>query len=218
MNYDGLIEQFMQHFTSEAYRGEVKLGRAEFHKMAGVFDEESPDFEEKMSQFVDWYLFARPLSETGRTPVEEAHAQPKNLPFAVDSAVLQKLVDNRPSLFEFIKLKGSDLSIKDMFSGYKYTVKDSPLVVGLEKNVVFSARLIPIEDGVVFSGAFCFHPIQANKFIRAEVKAVQKLPLEQQKTAREKLLAKLFSMRHKFDQYRHVEVKDIYSNDSRVRL
>jgi hypothetical protein len=51
-----------------------------------------------------------------------------------------------------------------------------------------------------------------------EVKRVNKLPEEEQAQAREELIARLFKMKHKHEQYRHLDIHNIYSNDSKLRI
>jgi hypothetical protein len=97
-------------------------------------------------------------------------------------------------------------------------IKDSPVTYGFDTSEYFQGRLIPHEDSFVFTAAFCFHPPEAKKFIDAEVKKVRKLPELEQGAAREALLLRLFRMRNKFDQYKHVGIQDIYSNESRLRV
>jgi hypothetical protein len=44
------------------------------------------------------------------------------------------------------------------------------------------------------------------------------MPEAEQKPAREKLILRLFRMRNKFEQYRHVGIQEIYSNEGRLRV
>src|SRR4051812_8493915 len=106
--YDALIERMMQYFTQGAYREDVAEAKKKFFSRAGVFDEESPDFETKTAQFTDWYLFTRPLLKSGLTPIQSAL---KNAEYEISEQqrpMYENMAANRHSLFEFTKLKGSD--------------------------------------------------------------------------------------------------------------
>ena len=219
MNMDAILERLINYFTAENYQTEVNDAKREFFERAGNFDEYSPDFEMKMSQFVDWYLFSRVLSKEGVTPIELAL---DNVGFAIseqDLPVYKNLRDNKHSLFEFLKVKNKDVYIKDLFTGLKHVIKESPVTVGFNRDEVFEARLIPNgEDGFTFGKSFCTHPAEVRKYIDKEIKKIKALPEEERRAAQEDLLGRLFRMRYKHEQYRHVNIHEIYSNESRLRM
>jgi hypothetical protein len=172
----------------------------------------------KFNQFADWYLFVRSLNAYSRPPVKVQHEE-KLAPFPAEwERYVLNLSCSRHSLFEFLKLSREDLHVRDLFSDYKLIIRDSPVVHGFAKDCPFEARLIPHDDSFVFSTAFCFHPQEAKKFIMAEVKKVRKLPEGEQQAARESLIMKLFRMKHKYERYIHVQINEIYSEESRLKF
>lgn len=218
MNYEPLIEKLMQHYTSSLYMPEVESAKIDFFERAGTFDEASLDFELKMAQFTDWYLFIRKMDTSGRSGIEMVLDDP-NYPISEEERPLYlNLRNSRHSLFEFTKLKGDDVYIRDLFTSFKYVIRHSRLTQGFSKDEYFEARLIPHDGSFVFSNAFCFHPAVVSKFVLKEVKRVNKLPEEEQAPGREELLARLFKMKHKHEQYRHLDIQAIYSNDSKLKI
>jgi hypothetical protein len=217
MNYDPFIEKMMQHYTAGRHLLEVQNAKEEFFDKAGTFEEGSIDFETKMAQFTDWYLFTR-KTESGRSVIELVLDDPNYGLHDEERPFYLNLRNSRHSLFEFQKLKGEDVYIRDLFTGFKYVIRNSRVTVGFNRDEFFEARLIPHEGGFVFSNSFCFHPAQVTKFIQKEVKRVNKLPEEEQAQAREELIARLFKMKHKHEQYSHLDIHAIYSNDSKLRI
>lgn len=218
MKYGNLLEKLILHYTGPAYSDEVNAAKKIFSEMAGIIDEDSQDSYMKMSQFIDWYIFVRPQEKLGGTPAKAA-IEDKDFSIAAEEKEdFQCLAASKRSLFEFMKLKGDDVYIKDLLSGYKLVIKGSKVTIGFNKEELFEARLIPDGDEFLFGSSFCLHPPQASKFILKEIKKVKKLPEEEQSEAREKLIDRLFRMRYKHEQYKHVELKDIYSNDSKLNL
>jgi hypothetical protein len=218
MKYFQFIDNIMQFFAEGAFKAEAVMAKNEFYELAGMFDEQSQNFDLKMSQFNDWYIFHRKLSQYKKTPIQYFV---ENWPVDLseeDKLLYMNLANNRYSLFEFLKIKNGDLYVRDLFSKYKLIIKNSPVTYGFETDVYFQARLIPHEDTFVFSTAYCFHPPDATKFLQAEVKKVMKLPELEQKEAREAALNRFFRMRNKFEQYQHVGIQEIYSNESRLRV
>ncbi len=218
MNYEPYIERLMQHYTTSRYLLDVQNAKEDFFERAGTFDEASLDFELKMAQFTDWYLFTRPMESTGRSSIEMVLDDPTYGLKDDERLLYLNLRNSRHSLFEFLKVKGDDVYIKDLFTGFKYVIRKSRVTQGFNRDEFFEARLIPHDGSFVFSNSFCFHPAVVSKFILKEVKRVNKLPEEEQAQAREDLLARLFKMKHKHEQYRHLDIEKIYSNDSKLRL
>ena len=61
--YEKVLEQLIQIFTAGDFQKEALNAKREFFERAGIVDEESVNFEMRMSQFLDWYMFSRELSE-----------------------------------------------------------------------------------------------------------------------------------------------------------
>ena len=214
MNYEVLIDKLMQHFTSAPFEKEVELANSQFHQWAGQFDEMSKNFENKVAQFTDWYLFIRPFEKFQKPPIQ---LNPEEGGFQLKpqwKPAYEGLMNSRHSLFEFVKVKQKDLYIKDIFSDYKLTIENSPILYGFNKGDIFEARLIPVGDSFVLSNSFCFHPPQATKYILAEVKRINKLETDQLES-REALIHKLFKMRYKLEHFVRLQPQDVYTDQPR---
>lgn len=218
MNYDPFIEKLMQFYTGSRFLPEVKAAKDDFFEKAGTFEEGSADFEVKMAQFTDWYLFTRRMKGSGRVTVEMVLDEPAYKISENERGAYLNLRNSRHSVFEFLKLKNDDVHIRDLFTGFKYVIQNSRINVGFNRDEYFEARLIPHDGGFVFSSAFCFHPAPVGKFILKEIKRVNQLPEEEQAEAREELISRLFKMKHKHEQYRHLDIHNIYSNESKLKI
>ena len=218
MNYEPYIEKLMQYYTGSQFLTEVKSAKDDFFEKAGTFEEGSMEAELKMAQFTDWYLFTRKMTGSGRVAVEMVLDDSQYKISEDEKTAYLNLRNSRHSLFEFLKVKGEDVYIRDLFTAFKYVIRQSRVNQGFNKDEYFETRLIPHDGGFVFSNSFCFHPSAVNKFILKEIKRVNKLPEEDQATAREELIARLFKMKHKHEQYRHLDIHNIYSNESKLRL
>ncbi len=214
IQYQNLIDKILFLYAGELFKDEVKKAKSEFFDNAGILEENSPQFELRMSQFFDWYFFSRELSGYNKSPLSIAH-QSRELRLTPEEEVrLEKLRTHRHGLFEFIKIKDSNIYLKDLFKNEKLVVKESPWTFGFSSDEIFEARLIPFEDSYVFTKGFCFHPEDAKKFILSEVKRHRKDPdLDQ-----ELMMLRLIKMRYKFERYRHVDIKMIYSNEGKLGL
>lgn len=219
MNYDQLIEKLMSVFASNRFSDDLSEAKREFFELAGAFDEYSTDFELKMSQFVDWYLFTRLLKNKECTPVELAVDLKEFQSTEEERKEFENLAKNVHSLFEFLKVKNEDVYIRDLFSKEKYIIAKSPVTAGFDREVFFESRLIPSEQGFRFGKSFCFHASEVSKFILKEIKIVQKIKdPNQRNNAKQNLIHRLFKMKYKHEKYKHVNIKEIYSNDSKLRI
>ncbi|MEZ4872209.1 MAG: hypothetical protein R2827_08170 [Bdellovibrionales bacterium] len=108
--------------------------------------------------------------------------------------------------------------MRDLFSNYKIKVYEDNYTIGFNKGDLFEARLIPYKDSFFFAKSFCFHPPEAKKFIKKQVKATNALPIEEQTSAREKLMFMLFKMKSKYVQYKHVPLEMIYTLETKLKF
>lgn len=210
--YADLHNKILAHFAGDAFKDEVRVAKSEFFDNAGILDEHSANFELRMSQFFDWYLMTRDLAGYGQTPLEVVYST-RELRFDPEEIVLiDKLRSHRHGIFEFSKIKGADIYLKDLLKNDKVIVKSSPWIYGFDSDELFEARLIPYQDTYIFTKGFCFHPKEAKKYILSEIKRHRKDP----DLNPEDMMLKLLKMRYKFERYRHVKIDMIYSSDSKV--
>jgi len=210
MDYDALIERLLDYFSTGRFEAEVTMAKTEFFEMTGGRTDNPAYFEERMCQFLDWYVFSRPLSSHDMPPVQMAlHC----IDFDADEAERQcynNLAEAKHSLFEYVKVSNKGIHVKDLFDGTKVTLRLSPPVHGFHGEEIFEARIIPHDGAYVFAKGLCFHPPQTKKFILKQVKRVRKLGPE----AREELMLRFLGMRYRHDQYKHLPLDKVYSLDS----
>jgi hypothetical protein len=214
-----LIDRLITFFTSDRFQEEVARAKKDFFDESGVMDEENHDFEMRMTQFLEWYLFTRPLSTlsdgSGITPAFYALQLPEFQMTAEERPLFEKLAVTRHSLFEFIKIRGDDIYVRDLFLNKKIVIPNSPINIGFSREEFFDARLIPDGENFQFSRAFCFHPEEASKFILSEIKRIKKSGKPGEDEA---FMLRLLKMRYKYEQYRHLKLEYVYTNEKKVRF
>lgn len=212
--FEKLIEKILHYFAGEDFKNELIKAKKEFFDNTTLNEEQSDQYELRMSQFYDWYFFSRELSGYGQTPLEVCHLA-RELRFTEEEEKnIAILKEHRHSIFEFIKIKDRDITIKDLMLNKKLVVKNSALVFGFNPEELFEARLVPVSDTWIFTRGFCFHPENAKKFILSEVKTHRKNP----DLDPEAMMLRLIRMRYKYEQYKHVRPEVIYSNDGKLGM
>ena len=218
---ENFYEKIMSVYAEGRYRIELHKARAQFFEWAGQFDEASNDFEVKMSLFMEWYLLDRKFPD-GLCPIEKVSDDIKDLSVE-EIKIMEGLQESSHGIFEFIKQKKDNkILIKDLFDNQKYVISDVSVMSAFSKELYFEARVLELNEELSFSGSFCFHPPQANKYILKEFKALKKLTkkMPDEETAVEKkvVLNKLFRMKHKSEQYKHIKIEQIYNNESKIKV
>jgi hypothetical protein len=215
MNYGDAIEKLTIYFSSPSYESEVLRAKSEFFGDVGVDDKESEQYEQWMNIFFDWYLFTRPISGMTLPPAryaleidefQQLHGDQKR--------VFLNLSKTEHSLLQFIKVKNDYAFFKDLFRRKKVKVVNNEFTITLEKGDICDARLVPEEDQFYFTKGFCCHPLEANRFILKEVKALKKAEAIEQQEFQINLLRMFFKMQ----QYSHLKLEQIYTRDSKVRF
>ncbi|MCX7977619.1 MAG: hypothetical protein N2578_01305 [Bdellovibrionaceae bacterium] len=209
--YEKLIEKIL---AGPLFSDELKAARKSFFGSASFVEDHPESFDQHMSQFYDWYFFSRPLSGYSRTPLEVCEI-PRELRYTPEEArYLQDLRGHVHSLFEFLKLRGSDVHVRDLIRDKKIVVSRSEKIFGFSEDVIFEARLIPAGDTWIFSRGFCFHPADVRKFILEEIKRHRKNP----DLDPEELMFRLARMRFLSEKYKHIRPEMIYSSEPKLTI
>lgn len=213
--YDDLIDRLILFFTGDNFKTEIAAGKKEFFDEAGIMDEENQVFEMRMTQFLEHYLFTRKLEKFNSSPAVYALQLEEFKMTSEERPVFENLAAIRHGLFEFLKIRGDDIHIKDLWLGKKIVIRNSPINIGFSRDEIFDARLVPDGDSFRFSRAFCLHPAEASKYILGEIKRIRKLesPAEE-----EAFMLRLLKMRYKYEQYRHLKLEYVYTNEKKVRF
>lgn len=212
--FEGAYLKLVGHFASAAHQDELNRARKEFFENAGTLDENKPNYALRMSQFYDWYFLTRPLRGHMQTPLMVVDIQRDIRLTEEDQEVIDILKKVRHSLFELVKVKKGEITLKDLFKNEKITVNTDQHIFEFDEKEFFEVRIIELNDKKYFLKGFCFHPVSAQKFILAEVKNYQKNP----DLDPADFMLRLVKMRYKFEQYRHVKPEMIYTNENKLGL
>lgn len=215
--FDELIDRLIVFFTADRFRDDVAKAKKEFFDEAGIMDEENEGFEMRMTQFLEWYLFSRRLTGIGLTPAQYALQLEEFDMTSAERPRFESLATTRHGLFEFLKIRGEDIHIRDLFLDKKIVIHKSPIRIGFNRDEIFDARLIPDGEDFHFSRSFAFHSGEASKYILAEIKKIKKAG-QGREDDREALMLKLLKMRYKYEQYRHLKLDYVYTNEKKVRF
>ncbi len=211
--YEKYLEPIIEQFTTGEYYREVYNAKQEYFEKAGVVYEDDPEFEQRLSIFMDWYLFDRDLPGVDLPPVKFYFKQNKDRFNDEEVNIYNDLCGTIHSIFSVKRLTWNRKSVvtRDLFSNKTYKVSDLHMNRGFSKGDIFEARLILFKGAMEFSKGFCFHPAEMESFILSEIQKVR----FQNKVRQTKLILQLANMKLKHMRFSHIDVRHIYTFASR---
>lgn len=207
MNLEPYISDILETYGKGSYYEEVRRAKEHYFSKAFKVAEGSDRYEAELNQFFDWFVFERNLERDELPPIRLfIREELKNMD-EDKRKVFEALGNSFSSVFELIKIKKDEAVIRDLFDKETYIIEDIENPKIFQKGDIFQARLVPLEDKVVFCMAFLFHPKEAKTFLKKELKKLKVVKGEHKK----ELMLKLSLMKHRSEQYPHIDVTHIYS-------
>src|SRR5688500_19769781 len=97
--YQKYLEPVIEEFTTGEYYQEVYNAKQEYFDKAGVVYEDDQEFEQRMSIFMDWYLFDRDLPGIDLPPIRYYFRKNKPNLSDADLNIYKQLCSTIHSLF-----------------------------------------------------------------------------------------------------------------------
>ncbi|OFZ17803.1 MAG: hypothetical protein A2X94_04350 [Bdellovibrionales bacterium GWB1_55_8] len=207
--YQKYLEPVIEEFSTGEYYREVYEAKQEYFEKAGIVYEDDVEFEQRMSIFMDWYLFDRDLPGVDLPPIKYYFRKNKERFSSEELNIYRDFCSTIHSIFRVKRFTWNrkGFVVADLFSNKTYKVTDSEINLGFARGDIFEARIIPFKGAFEFSRGFCFHPIEMESFIMSEIKKVR----SQEKKTQTKLILQLASMKLKALRFQHIDIRHIYT-------
>lgn len=205
--YQALLDELIAFASKEGRKPDLLAAKADYFQHTGEIFEDDKTFELRMASFLDYYVFDRPSPTTGKTPAQEFLEAETAASNEERLGILRAFTATHHGLFEVRKIGKGGVRLRDLFLDKDFEVTERRHIAGLEKGDVLEARLIPYHEHLLFSAAFCYHPREAVKSIKKEIKRRKKK--EPERTARE-LVWEAAKRAVKAERYRQIAVEKIY--------
>ena len=169
-----ILDQLIERFSQAPYATDICEARQEYHELAGEIYEDDKSYESRVGSFLEWYLFDRVIPDEQLTPLETLikNNGRDGLPEGIKS--LEEFTNNVHGLFVIKKIRDQEVVALNLLDDTKYNVRESEGKILFQKNELFEARIVLNNNEYYFTGNFCFHPREAMKFIKGEVKNIIK--------------------------------------------
>ncbi|MFH2010563.1 MAG: hypothetical protein ABI333_28440 [bacterium] len=199
-----LLERISGEYVEGDAARHAAGAREDFLAATGRVHEGDRAFDERMAQFMEWFLLDRPLVHGGGTPCER-FVERGSLS-ADDRRLLRGLCASHRSLFSFVaRDRLGRMVVDDLLYGMRWTVTAPEGLPGTEPGDVFEGRVVGIGGEVHFTTAFCYHPREAApRIARYAARRQERGPLDSA------LLDELMAMRLAYDRAEGAPVDSVY--------
>lgn len=214
MEFKIYFEKVLEQFSSGDYLLQIEKAKGEFFAVSGVVHEDSPLYLERINLFLDWYIFDRTLDNDDLIPVILFYDRYHDRFNSDEEIIYSGMTKSLSSLFIVKRVNDDSVVVKDLFSRKKYKVTDNYVLGLVNKGDVFQGRLIPVKRGYIFSRGFCFHDQDCRNYIESEVNKIRHMA----KSYHKSFMMKLALMKVKVEEYSHVPIRDIYSEQPKIKF
>lgn len=197
------FDEVLNEFTSDE-KLPILLEAKEFYfNRAGQIDEDADDFESRMIEFNEWYIFHFIPDSYTKTLLKQYFSQRK-----VESEIFESFSNVNNSIFEYLgkSLTGSEV-FYDFISGKKIKLSKAAPLPTLVKGDVFMARQIIYKGQNYFLNGITIIPKDVRSILKKESKKIRKIGSESEK---DKFLLKVQGLKSKWLRYGHVDISKIF--------
>lgn len=166
------IDLLIQKITEDHDSNDILEAKRDYQKIAGEIYEDDKSYEARMGLFLEWYVFNRHSFGEGKTPLDLLieNNVAGGLPDELKN--IKEFSNNINGLFLVKKIRDNEVVVLNLFDDTKYNVKENAGNFIFHKTDLFEGRIVLFEGNYYFTGNFCFHPKDAEKFIKSEVKKI----------------------------------------------
>jgi hypothetical protein len=169
-----LLEQLFE-FAAKTFPSEQILeAKKSYQKETGEIYEDDNSYNSRMALFLEWYLFDNYIIEKSKTPLEIIIDEYSIFLSTERIENYKNFTKSIQGLFIVKKIKNETVKVINLFTDETYLVQEKDSRLFFRKNDIFQGRLIFFQEQFHFTGNFCFHPEKAHKYVKQEVKLINK--------------------------------------------
>jgi len=167
-----IFDLLIQKITQDQDSNDILEARRDYQKIAGEIYEDDRSYEARMGLFLEWYVFDRKAPGQEKTPLELFIGRNGASEDSEELKKAHQFSDNINGIFVVKKIRDDEVVVLNLLDAIKYNVRENDGKLIFHKNDLFEGRIIRRDDNYYFSPNFCFHPQEAEKFIKNEVKKI----------------------------------------------
>jgi hypothetical protein len=169
-----LLDQLFEFAAKTIPSDQILEAKKAYQKETGEIYEDDNSYNSRMALFLEWYLFDNYNLENSKTTLEIMLDNYFKFISNEKLEIYKSFTKNIQGLFIVKKIKNETIKVIDLFTDENYLVQEKDSRLFFRKNDIFQGRLIFFQEQYYFTGNFCFHPVNAQDYIKREVKLINK--------------------------------------------
>lgn len=206
------MEELISWSTSESAKEDLLLARKDYFRRTGEVFDDDRGLEQRMAAFLEHYVCDRVRPHLGVTPARARYLEALRAESPERAAGWLAFTETVHGLFEVKKLSPGSVRVQGLFSGLDFQVAERRQLIGLAVGDVLECRLIPFGGAWGFSSAWCFHPHQVAKRIKAHARLLRRADGAVDEAG---FVADCAQRALKLERYRQIAVEKIYDFNGR---
>jgi hypothetical protein len=177
-----LLEQLFEFAAKTIPSYQILEAKKAYQKETGEIYEDDNSYNTRMALFLEWYLFDNYNLEKSQTILEILIENNVNSLSIDKHEIYKNFTKNIQGLFIVKKIKNETVKVINLFTDETYLVQETDSRLFFRKKDIFQGRLVKYQEQFRFTGNFCFHPEKTHKYIKQEVKLINKTQSENRKS------------------------------------
>ena len=166
------LDTLIKIATNDLFSENILEARNEYKTNTGNVFEDDKTYESKMGLFLDWYIFSRIDLKDKKTILEKIIDRDKEILSTNLLKAFEGFIKNIHGIFIAKKIQDHTALVINLFDNKKYEVVEPIEKFYFRKNELFEGRLLTIDNVFYFTGNYCFHPKESQKYIHQEVEKI----------------------------------------------
>jgi hypothetical protein len=169
-----ILEQLFELAAKTIPSNQILEAKKSYQKETGEIYEDDSSYNSRMGLFLEWYLFDNYITVKSQTPLEILIKE-NSISLSTERLENYKIFTKSiQGLFIVKKIINEAVKVINLFTDETYQVQEKDSRLFFRKNDIFQGRLIFFQEQFHFTGNFCFHPEKTHKYIKQEVKLINK--------------------------------------------
>jgi len=199
---DSHFKTILENYTKGDYYDLLKTAKDQYVELTGKMDEDSHEYESRMSTFNDWFIFNF-RREDGRRVIDD-YLEDHELEVDIEKS----FHNTTYSVFEFSKVNfKKQVVLKDILHGKKIILSSENSKVALLVEDIFIGRVVSHNGENYLLRGICSLPRDILSILKKESKRIRKLNNE---ITEEEFLLSIEKLKTKSIHYGHLNTQQVF--------
>ncbi|MFC2077130.1 hypothetical protein ACFLT7_08610 [candidate division KSB1 bacterium] len=159
------LDKLVDFIQGDRFEADLRRAKKEYFGTPVPRFKDEAEYDLNVSNFLDWYIFDRPVRSLGKTPlvlyVEELDEGRRD----EEGPVYEEFLDGHYSLFRLRKKTGTGCYLEDLLSSRIFFVGDLKLLPRFTRNNNLAVRILRFRGDYKLASALDLVPVKVGQFL-----------------------------------------------------